>query len=117
MKRQLVNIGKFMLLALFISSYISATAFYHTHHFSWGTVTHSHPYLPSDDNPSGHTHTQNEYLVITLLSTIVLTIPVTAFFLFRATLIQRVYTWTRRYESFTHPVFYFLRGPPVAVSH
>ena len=29
-----------------MSYYFSTTLFYHTHHFQWGTVTHSHPYIP-----------------------------------------------------------------------
>lgn len=44
--------------------------FMHTHYFSWGTVTHSHPYLPSSN---GHTHTPVECQTIAVLSNFVMT--------------------------------------------
>ncbi|MDR3268208.1 MAG: hypothetical protein LBT83_03985, partial [Tannerella sp.] len=60
MKRTLIKTGKWMLVVLFLSYYVSATSFYHTHYYSWGTVTHSHFYFPFGDNPVQHNHTQNQ---------------------------------------------------------
>ncbi|MDE7123394.1 MAG: hypothetical protein K2N93_03585 [Alistipes sp.] len=55
---------------LYASYYCACTLFVHTHHFSWGTVTHSHPLLPSSE---GHGHTPIECQTIAALSSIVAT--------------------------------------------
>ena len=120
MKQQLINIGKVFLLVLFISNYISATAFRHTHYFSWGIVTHSHPFLPfSDKSTEGHTHTQSECVFISILSNIVLTggVITVALFIFNRLFIRKIHAWVDDYKSHAYLVFSPLRAPPVTVSY
>ena len=122
MKQRLVNIGKLLLLVLFISNYISVTAFHHTHYFSWGTVTHSHPYLPFDKSPEGHAnhthHTQGECVLISILSNIVLTggIITLTLSLSNRLFIRKIHTWVGCYKSYAYSVFSPLRAPPATVS-
>ena len=115
MKRKLVNIGKGMLVVLFLSYYISTTMLYHTHHFYWGTVTHSHPYLPFDNNPANHTHTPIQCQTIGFLSHIVLACFMVAAFIFIPTQITRIYILTYRYKSYSRSIFSQLRAPPVFI--
>ncbi|MEG1607309.1 MAG: hypothetical protein RR931_01395 [Mucinivorans sp.] len=69
MKKKLLKILSYALIALFLSYYAESTLFTHSHTFSWGTVTHSHPYLPN----GGHSHTATECQTISLLNNILLT--------------------------------------------
>ena len=115
MKRTLVNTGKWMLVILFLSYYISTTMFYHSHHFYWGMVTHSHPYFPFDKNPANHTHTPLQCQEIDFLSNIVLTCFIIAAFVFKSTLIERIYIPVRRYKSYSRQIFSPLRAPPVFI--
>jgi hypothetical protein len=100
-----------MLVVLFLSYYVSATSFYHTHYYSWGTVTHSHFYFPFGDNPMQHNHTQNQCLTIHLLSHFVLMFFIAATF-FKTGLIRRVYCRIYRCESHRHLISSPLRAPP-----
>lgn len=56
-----------LLVLLFAVFYGESTLFVHTHSYEWGTVTHSHPFMPS----SSHQHTQNECQAIDMLSAFV----------------------------------------------
>ena len=101
-----------MLVVLFLSYYVSATAFYHTHHYSWGTVTHSHFSFPFGDNALQHNHTQNQCQTIQFLSHIILAIFTFAA-LHKITQIRRVFIPTRSYKSHAHFIAMPLRAPPV----
>ena len=65
MKQGLVKIAKWLMVVLFMSYYFSTTLFYHTHHFQWGTVTHSHPYIPFEGFafPYGRTVRDDRFVV------------------------------------------------------
>ena len=53
MKERLRSILAVLLVAVFVNFVFSNTVFTHTHKYgTYGTVTHSHPYLPSV--PHGH---------------------------------------------------------------
>lgn len=61
--------GVLLLMLLIFISYISCiTLFPHTHSVKGRTITHSHPYNGSPDNP-GHNHTQMQFSAIAMLST------------------------------------------------
>lgn len=66
-----------------MSYYCESTLFLHTHNFTWGTVTHSHPYMPTGP----HTHTSSECQTIQFLTNLLFTFSGTTFiaFIFRAT--------------------------------
>jgi hypothetical protein len=54
---------------LFGVHYCSISFFIHTHYINGEKVTHSHPYNPFDeDKTPNHQHTQNEFLLINVLS-------------------------------------------------
>lgn len=53
MQEKLKALLRIALVALFLSYYAGVTLFSHTHTYSWGKVTHSHPYIPSGH----HSHT------------------------------------------------------------
>ena len=55
-------------MVLFVSYYCESSLFYHTHYFSWGVVTHSHPYLPAGSGTPGHNHTPVQCDTIAQLS-------------------------------------------------
>lgn len=68
MREKVLKIAKLLLVVLFVSYYCESSLFYHTHYFSWGVVTHSHPYLPAGSGTSGHTHTPVQCDTIAQLS-------------------------------------------------
>jgi hypothetical protein len=115
MKPSLVKFGKWMLIVLFMGYYISITMFYHTHYFPWGTVTHSHPYMPTNSETSSHTHTQSQCLAISSLANLLLVVAVFAFFICKPDLVQKIYIRVRHYVSFFRYVFSPLRGPPIFI--
>ena len=104
-----------MLVILFLSYYISTVAFYHTHYFNWGTVTHSHPYFPFDKDSANHTHTPIECQTISLLSNLVLAVAVAAVFFSRPIIIQKIYVWVRSFVSHSQLRYFHLRAPPVFI--
>lgn len=55
-------------MVLFAAYYCGSTLFVHSHVTWQGVVTHSHPYLPS----AGHSHTDAQYGLISLLNLILL---------------------------------------------
>ena len=91
MKQGLVKIAKWLMVVLFMSYYFSTTLFYHTHHFQWGTVTHSHPYIPFEGGMPSHSHTAEQCATIGLLSAIVLWIAVAPALLFARTIVTPIY--------------------------
>jgi hypothetical protein len=112
MKQALIKIGKWMLVVLFLSYYISATSFYHTHYYSWGTVTHSHFFFPFGDNPAQqHTHTQAQCQTIHFLSNIILAC-LTIAVIYKITQIRRVFIPVRPNQSYVHLIASPLRAPP-----
>lgn len=101
-----------MLVILFLSYYLSATCFYHTHYYSWGTVTHSHFCFPFGDNPTPqHHHTQSQCQTIQLLSGIVLAFLVAAIILATGRN-RRIYISVCRLKAQLHLVLSLLRAPP-----
>jgi uncharacterized membrane protein len=105
--------GKLLLVALYMSYYLSTTTFYHTHTFSWGTVVHSHFYFPFGDQPVQHSHSQTQCVTIFLLCGLLLT--VFAAFAFRRSIrIRRVYNRIFQYICLRHLLFSPLRAPPRA---
>ncbi|MEG2605825.1 MAG: hypothetical protein RR980_01120 [Mucinivorans sp.] len=111
MKKKISKILKCLLIALFVSYYAESTLFFHTHTFAWGTVTHSHPYMPS----AAHSHTASECQTIQSLTTLLFIIAGTAF----AALLLHVVTLL--YSAALHacvilPVEHTaLRGPPLSI--
>ncbi|MCC8087718.1 MAG: hypothetical protein LIO79_00360 [Rikenellaceae bacterium] len=69
------NILSSLLLILFIGYFSGITMFPHTHVINGVTITHSHPYTGSPDNPD-HTHTSVELNAINLILTFVAVIAV-----------------------------------------
>ncbi len=61
MKRSRVIYGAVM-LAAYLCWMLSSICFVHTHNYSWGKVTHSHPY-----SDSHHTHSQSACQLIDYL--------------------------------------------------
>lgn len=61
MKRERLIYGA-IVLAAYLCWMLSATCFIHTHKYSWGRVTHSHPYADSH-----HTHSQSACQLIDYL--------------------------------------------------
>ncbi|MDR1980416.1 MAG: hypothetical protein LBQ39_02190 [Tannerellaceae bacterium] len=112
-----MKIVKFTWVAVFLSYYLSATCFYHTHYFTWGVVTHSHLYFPFDKNAVDHTHTQNQCQVINYLSHIVLVCFSFTVFFHGKTCVRRIQHFIRFYTTHIHPVFQSLRAPPVFIYH
>ena len=90
MRRAFINTGKWLLLVLFMGYYISTTCFYHTHYFSWGKVTHSHPYLPFGKGPANHTHTQDACYLIDYLANIVILFTAVAALIFAKKFIRSI---------------------------
>ena len=68
MKKKVLKIAKLLLVVLFVSYYCESSLFYHTHYFSWGVVTHLHPYLPAGSGTPGHNHTPVQCDTIAQLS-------------------------------------------------
>ena len=93
MKQGLVKIAKWLMVVLFMSYYFSTTLFYHTHHFQWGTVTHSHPYIPFEGGMPSHSHTAEQCATIGLLSAIVLWIAVAPALLLARTIVTPIYVF------------------------
>ena len=115
MRQKLINTGKWMMLILFLGYYISVTSFYHTHYFSWGTVTHSHPYFPSKSDTSNHSHTPVQCQTISVLSFLILTFTIAAGFICKTVIVTRIYTRVRSIKSLYQSVFSPLRAPPVFI--
>ncbi|MEG1564612.1 MAG: hypothetical protein RR365_12935 [Bacteroides sp.] len=76
MKKKLITILKYLLIALFTSYYCQSTLFLHTHTFNGETITHSHPYLPN----GGHSHTGAQYQTVAFLTHFLFTVALTAAF-------------------------------------
>ena len=101
-----------MMMVLFMGYYISTTCFYHTHYFSWGQITHSHPYLPFDKGPLKHTHTQDACQTIDHLSNVLIVLFAAAILLFKAKLVRSVCSPVYRFISYFKYTGSPLRGPP-----
>ena len=115
MKKSLIKTGKWMIIILFIGYYVSITSFYHTHYFWWGTVTHSHPYLPSDGDTQNHSHTPIQCQAISFLSFLLLTFSVASVVIFKAVVVKKIYVRVHSYKSLFQPIFSPLRAPPVFI--
>ena len=115
MKRTLVKTAKWMLVMLFLSYYISSTMLYHTHDFEWGTVTHSHPYLPFDSDASNHSHTLVQCQAISFLSYLLLALTFVVAFFYAANSVKIIFIRIFSCKSLFQPLFSPLRAPPVFI--
>lgn len=106
-----MQILKYLLVALFVSYYCESTFFLHTHNFDWGTVTHSHPYMPT----GSHSHTSAQCQTIESLANLLFTLVATAFIV--ATIRVIVLSATPDLRRITRRLVrnYSLRAPPVSV--
>ena len=112
MKRFLISAGKWLVMVLFMSYYISTTCFYHTHNFSWGQITHSHPYFPLDKGQIKHIHTQEACQTIDHLSNILIVLFAATILLFKANVTRSVYTPIYCFISYFKYIGSPFRGPP-----
>ncbi len=108
---------KYSVMILFILNYISTTFFYHSHIINKITITHSHFYLGQTDAegiPIDHSHSQDEYIFIKIVTQFITTGIIGYFFLrlFYKLLIQyQIPLLNIVYTSFKQSGF-SLRGPP-----
>lgn len=111
MKRGELKILKLLLLAFFIAYYSTSTLFVHTHKYAGGTITHSHPFLPS----AKHSHTTSEYQLIDHINHLVFWGAIVALvFLSLPILYFKKYILSRPFYLYHRPGFAVLkRGPPV----
>jgi hypothetical protein len=65
------KIISYLLLFLFLQYFGSVTLFLHTHQFRGVQITHSHPFGGSTSKPNQHT--ENEFMLIQILSDFVIT--------------------------------------------
>jgi hypothetical protein len=65
---QIKKILSLLLIALYVSYYVSANFFIHTHDSTWGTVTHSHLHTESHHNTKNGDHTEDSIMMIALIS-------------------------------------------------
>ncbi|MEG2150700.1 MAG: hypothetical protein RRY36_05730 [Bacteroidaceae bacterium] len=91
-----------------MSYYCESTLFVHTHNFSWGQVTHSHPYLPN----SPHSHTSAQYQTIESLTNLLFTLVATAFVSTLLRAITLCYAPHLRGLARHLIKYYSLRAPP-----
>gem|GEM_PF-891731 len=112
MKRLVINTGKWLIMVLFMSYYISTTCFYHTHYFSWGQITHSHPSFPFDKGAANHTHTQDACETIEHLSNILIVLAAAITLSLSTRLIQSGCSKVYRFISYFKNTGPLLRGPP-----
>lgn len=102
-----------LLLTLTIWCQCSLTLFNHTHVIDGKSLTHSHPYAGTSDNPH-HSHTTVQFLTIALLSSLSAVVGIMAFV---ASLFPSVTAEYRLYRK--HFITSYganasaLRGPPV----
>lgn len=118
MKRILSQIGSTWMLLLFFSYYISTTSFYHTHHYTWGCVTHSHFYFLVDtggQSVPSHQHTSAQIYTIAFLSYIIFTLFTAFPMLKKLETVRRIYSPVRRYYAFPHYIYLPLRAPPLSI--
>lgn len=69
MVKKVKTLFKIFLIVLFGSYYIGNTFFTHTHIINKYSITHSHPYLPG----GSHTHTEMEYVVVSMFNAMLVT--------------------------------------------
>ena len=115
MRQTLIKACKWMIIILFIGYYVSITSFYHTHYFAWGTITHSHPYLPSENDTPNHSHTPIQCQAINFLSFLLLTFSIASVVIFKSVVVKKIYVKTHNYKSLFQPIFSPLRAPPVFI--
>jgi hypothetical protein len=113
MKHTLVKWIKFLPVMLFVSYYLSATCFYHSHQYSWGMVIHSHFTFPAHDS-THHNHTESQCDTIHLLTHFVLPFIISFFiFCFKEPFIRLSLILPCKVYQHLHSIG--LRGPPFPV--
>ncbi len=108
---------KYLLTLLFIGYYFSITLFYHSHVINGKEIVHSHFYWNSDranGEPVKHSHTQDEFLALQIISQFITTIVTGFLFLKMIRVLLSLFLIPLnelRYKAvFLHS--YLLRGPP-----
>lgn len=111
MNEKIMKILRYAVIAIFVSYYAESTLFFHSHTFEWGTVTHSHPYMPG----SAHSHSSSECETIHSLNNILFTI-VAAVAVF-VTVVECCTLYSRPLQSVTNHITVncSLRAPPVSL--
>ena len=112
MKQRMLNIVRVLLLALFVSYWCGTSLLYHTHYFAWGTVTHSHPFLPTGDGMPGHSHTEAQCETLAQLSTLLFVTGLCLVSLFNVSRTVHFRPFTLRRRSVTPPWRLPSRAPP-----
>lgn len=110
MKGKISKIVKFLVIAIYVSYYCESHFFFHTHVFSWGTVTHSHPYMPS----GGHSHSVVECQTIASLTNMFSTLVDTMFIAIACLFFILLHTNTLRSIVGSIIKNPSLRAPPVS---
>lgn len=108
MKRQLRNIGQFLMVILFMYYYIVNVSFIHTHIFRYYTVTHSHPYASG----SQHSHSAEELETIALFNAFVVLASPLLVVACRSLLIGFVSSVYKLTHARGYHCFQLLRAPP-----
>jgi len=107
-KKKIISL---LFLALYTSYYVSVSFFFHSHEYTWGTVTHSHPFTSST-----HTHTAEALqLIDNLTNTLVAGIAVIFILTVFSKLKAIVYNFYKRFSLNSLIGCSSLRAPPVYI--
>lgn len=115
MRKKIQTLFRILTVALFIGYYGSCTLFYHTHHFAWGVVVHSHPYLPGSGGMPDHPHTPSECQTIAQLSYLLLILTAPPALGCRVSTVRFYFRSCRKRLTELFLVHQPLRAPPFSV--
>ena len=103
------KIVSLLFVVLYVSYYVNTHFFNHLHQYTWGTITHSHPY--SSDT---HSHSDKDLYLIDSLTTLLFVGVEVVFYLALLSVSKALYSFveTRRATSL-HIYSNQLRAPPV----
>ena len=104
---------KAFLICLFIGFYMGNTAFIHTHHYLYFSITHSHPYSKTSDGTPDHTHDKSAIDTIAQFNSFSIDFVL---FLFTGIVSILIFSFTRQRCScvvLRIKESYQLRAPPV----
>ena len=97
----------FFFVALFISHYVSTNFFIHTHTFTWGTVTHSHPY-----SSDAHSHNAKSLQLIDSFTKNLFIGSITILYSAFLSVFDEYFFFLHRTHALTLVSCNSLRGPP-----
>lgn len=106
---------KHLFVILILGYIVSVTLFSHSHEIRGEKITHSHLYNPFSESKTQHTHTENEILLIAILSQLIAYVGV-AIVLYEAFVKSNYYFKLSKITQ-AISIFYFfessgLRAPP-----